>query len=250
MKKLTLLAFLLTFFAISFAQVRGNEIEVVVTLDREGWVYSCGEQAQFQVQVLKGGALLKGAVVDYKQGVEMYESIEKKDVVLKDGTLSLKGTMKTPGFYRLTVNAKVNGKQYEGMATAAFEPEKLQPQTDCPKDFDEFWQKTLSDARTNVPLESTRRLLPEYSTDKVNVYEVSFQNIRKNSRFYGILCVPTKPGKYPCLYKVPGAGCRPYHGDVGEAEKGCIVLEVGIHGVPVTNQKPFYEQLQHGPLFN
>jgi len=250
MKRLTLLSFFHTFFIASFAQIRGNEIEVLVTLDREGWTYKCGEQAQFKVQVLKSGALLKNAVVDYKMGVEMYENIEKKDVALKDGTLALKGTMKTPGFYRLTVNAKVAGKTYEGMATAAFEPEKLQPQTDCPKDFNEFWDKAISDARRDVPLESTRRLLPEYSTDKVNVYEISYQTNRWDSRFYGILCVPTKPGKYPCMYKVPGAGCRAYYGDVWEAAKGCIVLEVGIHGVPVTNKDPFYKQLQNGPLNN
>lgn len=250
MKKLTLLSLLLTLFVTSFAQIRGNEIEVLVTLDREGWTYKCGEQAQFKVQVLKSGALLKNAVVDYKMGVEMYENIEKKDIALKDGTLALKGTMKTPGFYRLTVNTKVAGKEYEGMATAAFEPEKLQPQTDCPKDFDEFWDKAISDARRDVPLESTRRLLPEYCTDKVNVYEISYQTNRWDSRFYGILCVPTKPGKYPCMYKVPGAGCRAYYGDVWEAAKGCIVLEVGIHGVPVTNKDPFYKQLQNGPLNN
>lgn len=250
MKRLTLLSFLLSLFTISFAQIRGNEIEVLVTLDREGWTYKCGEQAKFQVQVLKSGALLKGAVVDYKMGTEMYENIEKKDVALKDGTLSLKGTMKTPGFYRLTVNAKVGGNTYEGMATAAFEPEKLQPQTDCPKDFDEFWSKALKDARDNVPLESTRRLLPEYCTDKVNVYEISYQTNRWDSRFYGILCVPTKPGKYPCMYKVPGAGCRAYYGDVYQASRGCIVLEVGIHGVPVTNKDSFYKYLQNGPLYN
>ena len=230
------------------AQVRGENIEVLVTLDRDGWNYNVGETAVFNVSVLRSGSLLKNAKVSYKMGAEMYEDIEKSDVVLKDGTMTLKGSMKKPGFYRLTVNAEVDGKKYEGMATAAYSPEKLLPQTDCPKDFDEFWEKALGDARASVPLNATRRLLPERCTEEVNVYEVSYQNIRNDSRTYGILCVPTKPGKYPAVYKVPGAGCRPYEGDLGWAARGVIVFEIGIHGVPVTNPRSFYTYLQAGPL--
>ena len=56
MRKLTFITFFLTIFVATFSQIRGNEIEVLVTLDREGWTYKCGEQAQFKVQVLKSGA--------------------------------------------------------------------------------------------------------------------------------------------------------------------------------------------------
>lgn len=232
----------------AMAQIIGKNIEVLVSPDRDGWNYNVGETAVFNISVLRSGSLLKGAKISYKMGEEMYEDTHKSDVVLRDGTLTLKGTMRHPGFLRLTVNAEVDGRKYEGMATAAFSPERLQPVTSCPADFDAFWSKTLADARAAAPLQATRRLLPERCTEAVDVYEVSFQNIRWGSRTYGILCIPTKPGKYPVVYKVPGAGCRPYQGDPWWAAKGYIVLEIGIHGVPVTYGQSFYDDLANGPL--
>ena len=92
-------------------------------------------------------------------------------------------------------------------------------------------------------------LLPERCTEKVNVYHVSFQNVRPGSRTYGILCMPKQPGKYPALLRVPGAGIRPYYGDVTTAEKGAITLEIGIHGIPVTMTQDYYDKLFNGALW-
>lgn len=242
-------SFLVLFITIAAtAQIIGNSVEILVSPDRDGWTYKVGENAKFNVMVLRSGSLVKDAVIDYKLGPEMYETTEKKNVRLKDGSTTITGTMRKPGFLRLTVTATIDGREYRGLATAAFSPEELQPTAPCPNDFDEFWSKALSDARAAAPLESTRRLLPERSTDKVNVYEVSFQNIRWGSRTYGILCVPKALGKYPAMYKVPGAGVRPYSGDPWQAAKGCIVLEIGIHGVSVTQPQQFYDDLQSGAL--
>ena len=229
------------------AQIRGNNIIVTVTPDHKDWNYKIGEKATFVVNVLRSGTLIDGAVIDYEAGPEMYPEVKKKGVTLKDGTMRWTGTMKKAGFYRLKVTAHVGGKDYEGLCTAAFSPEQLQPTTVNPSDFDSFWSSTLDEAR-KVSLEPTRRLLPERCTDQVNVYEVSFQNIRQNSRTYGILCIPTKPGKYPALLRVPGAGVRPYQGDVWTASQGAITLEIGIHGVPVTMEQKVYDNLMEGAV--
>ena len=229
------------------AQIRGNNITVTVTPDHKDWNYKIGEKATFVVNVLRSGTLLDNAVVDYEAGPEMYPDTKKEGVTLKDGTMRWTGTMKKAGFYRLKVTAHVGGKDYQGMCTAAFSPEQLRPTTENPSDFDEFWTKTLADAR-NTSLEPTRRLLPERCTEAVNVYEVSFQNIRWGSRTYGILCMPTKPGKYPALLRVPGAGVRPYQGDTYTASKGVITLEIGIHGIPVTMEQKVYDNLMEGAV--
>ena len=246
-----LLLFLCLFAGINMltveAQIKGNNITVTVTPDHKDWNYTVGQQAKFTVNVRRSGTLLDNVKVDYEAGPEMYPDTKKQGVVLKDGTMAWTGAMKKPGFYRLKVTAYVGEKKYEGMCTAAFSPEKLQPTTENPSDFDEFWSKTLSDAR-NTSLEPTRRLLPERCTEQVNVYEVSFQNLRWNSRTYGILCVPTKPGKYPALLRVPGAGVRPYQGDSWTASKGVITLEIGIHGIPVTMEQKVYDNLMEGAL--
>ena len=60
--------------------------------------------------------------------------------------------------------------------------------------------------------------------------------------------MPQKPGKYPALLRVPGAGVRPYSGDVHMASKGVITLEIGIHGIPVTMSQMIYDVLSKGAL--
>ena len=229
------------------AQIRGNNIVVTVEPDHKDWNYRLGESARFAVEVRRSGTLVSDVTVSYEAGPEMYPEVKREGVVLKDGTMSWKGSMKKPGFYRLKVVATVDGRDYTGTCTAAFAPEQLQPTTQDPADFDAFWQKAIEEARW-TGLEPTKRLLPERSTKDVDVYEVSFQNVRWGSRTYGILCVPAREGRFPALLRVPGAGVRPYQGDVWTAAQGVIVLEIGIHGIPVTMAQGVYDDLAAGAL--
>lgn len=230
------------------AQIMGKNITVTVTPDHKDWNYTVGEKAGFEVKVLKSGTTIDGVSIDYEAGPEMYPEVKKEGVVLKDGTMKWTAQMKKPGFYRLKVTAHVDGKTYEGLCTVGFSPEKLLPSAEDASDFDTFWQMAVSDARKNTPLNPTKRLLPERCTNEVNVYEVSFNGMRWGMKVYGILCVPMKEGKYPALLRVPGAGVRPYGGDVYTASKGAIVLEIGIHGIPVTMEQGVYDDLQHSAL--
>ena len=47
---------------------------------------------------------------------------------------------------------------------------------------------------------------------------------------------------------MPGAGVRPYGGDVRVAEKGLITFQIGIHGVPVDMERVVYNNLGAGAL--
>ena len=246
MKRLAfLLLTVLTMLPIE-AQIRGNSIVVTVEPDHKDWNYRVGEIAKFTVEVRRSGTLVNDVTIDYATGPEMYPDT-KKTVTLKDGTLKLTGKMSSPGFYRVDVTAHVDGKDYRGACAAAFSPEKLQPSTVMPSDFKEFWEQSIAKAR-KTDLDPTKRLLPERCTKDVNVYEVSFHNEQWGSRTYGILCVPVREGKYPALLRVPGAGVRPYEGDVYTASQGVITLEIGIHGVPVTMQQGVYDNLNNGAL--
>ena len=243
----------LVFFLFAFltllpvgAQIRGNDIIVTVEPDHQDWNYQVGETAKFTVEVRRSGTLVNDVSIDYAAGPEMYQDV-KKSLTLKEGKLKLSGKMSQPGFYRVDVTAHVNGKDYRGACAASFSPEKLLPSTVMPTDFRDFWENAIKEARYTA-LEPTKRLLPERCTKDVNVYEVSFQNVRWNSRTYGILCVPVKEGRYPALLRVPGAGVRPYQGDVWTASQGIITLEIGIHGIPVTMEQKVYDDLANGAL--
>ncbi|MDR1644640.1 MAG: acetylxylan esterase [Tannerellaceae bacterium] len=226
------------------AQQAQRLVSVVVSPDHADWKYKAGEEATFTVQVYKFGHLLRDVAVDYELGPEFFPTVEKKDVVLKEGKTTLKGVMKEPGLLRCRVVAKVDGRNYEGMAGALYDDGKILPVSDEPADFDAFWAKAIEDAR-RAPLDAVRTLLPEKSTATQDVYEVSFRNTGF-ARVYGILMIPKKPGKYPAVLQVPGAGVRPYNGvNYGE---DVISLEIGVHGIPVTMAQSVYFSIYGGAL--
>ncbi|GHT29356.1 cephalosporin deacetylase [Bacteroidia bacterium] len=221
-------------------------VNVVVSPDHSDWQYKTGEEVTFTVQVYQFENLLKNVTIDYELGPEFFPTVQKKDVVLKDGKTTFKATMKEPGLLRCRVVAKVGGREYEGLATAGYDVDKIKPVTPEPKDFDAFWTAAIADAR-KVPLDPKLVLLPEKCTATQNYYEVSFQNDRFGSRIYGILVVPKKEGKYPAILQVPGAGIRPYNGaNYGD---DIITLEIGIHGISVTQPLQAYNNLYGGALF-
>ncbi len=240
MKKL-LFTLLMLVAAVAQAQIIGKNITVTVTPDHKDWVYKTGETITYTVNVRKSGTLLDDVAIHYEMGPEMYLDV-KKDMTLKDGTATIKAKMSKPGFYKLYVKAAVNGQAYDSWCTVAVSPEQIVPTAQCPKDFDEFWAKAIEEARWTA-LEPHVEFLPDRSTPDVNTYHVSFQNDRWGRRVYGILNVPARPGKYPALLRVPGAGVRPYGGDEWFCKQGAIVLEIGIHGIPVTNPQTYYDNL-------
>ena len=246
MKKL-LLPGLLIWLNVALAQPSARLVTVIVTPDHADWLYKTGEPVKLTIAVYRNNVLLRGAKLRYEIGPEKMEPTKKETVTLKDGTLALDaGTMKTPGFLRCIATAEVDGKDYRGLTTAGFEPQTIKPTVANPTDFKAFWDNAKADL-AKIPVDARMTLLPERCTELTNVYHLNLQNIN-NSRFYGILCVPKKEGKYPAILRVPGAGVRPYGGMIAEAEKGFITLEVGIHGVPVTMEPAVYDNLSRGPL--
>lgn len=232
------------------AQPKVQLIEIAVAPNSTDWNFKAGEKVKFDVAVTKSNRPLMDAKIRYELSYDMMEPFEKKEMTLKDGKGVIHaGTMKDPGFLRCIVYTSFDGKEYSGMATAGFDPEKINPTVSYPDDFLDFWNKAKED-NTKIPMNPKITLIPERCTDKVNVYHVGIQNYQWNSRIYGILAVPKAKGKYPALLRVPGAGVRGYNGDTGNAEKGVITLEIGIHGIPVNMENSIYEDLRNGALKN
>ena len=245
------IAFTFLFFALTLtmgAQIRGQEIRVVVSPSHSDWIYDLNEKCSFTVQVLKAQCLLPDVTIDYELGPDMYPTETKQGVTLKDGTMTLESSMETPGFLRCKVTAHVGDRTYQGLATAAYAPESIEAVSVMPSDFETSWSGVLEEAR-KTPLNPVMRLLPDRCTELDNVYEVSFNTKSWGNRFYGILSIPKAEGKYPALLRVPGAGIRPYSGDTYTASGKVITLEVGIHGIPVTMPQSVYDDLYSGALY-
>ncbi|NIJ53923.1 acetylxylan esterase [Dyadobacter arcticus] len=239
--------FWVTIISIHAQPVR-RPVEVIVSTDHDDWTYKTGEKVQFTVQVLRNGNLVKNAALRYEIGLEKLDPTIKETKTAADGKLTIDGgTLKTPGFLRCIVWVNVDGGEFRGLATAGFEPLKIQPTVPNPEDFDTFWDNAKKELAA-VPMDAKMTLIPERCTEKTNVYHLNLQNNKPNVRVYGILSIPKKEGKYPALLRVPGAGVRPYYGDVVTADKDIITLEIGIHGIPVTMDLSVYTDLGQGVL--
>ena len=246
MRKYFLLLFALVAAIPLFPQIRGNNIVVTVEPDHQDWHYQTGETAKFQIEVRRSGTLLSDVSIDYASGPEMYQT-EKKSLTLKDGTLQLKGTMKQPGFYRVDVVAHVDGKDYKQACAAAFAPEQLQPSTVMPQDFEQFWSNAI-DKAAQVPMLTTVTRNEKESNDKVDVFYVKIQSYKAGNYVYGVLTVPKSPGRKPAILRLPGAAVRPFNGPNELAYEGFVVLDIGVHGIPVDQDKEIYRQLENGAL--
>ncbi|MEN6589290.1 MAG: acetylxylan esterase [Proteiniphilum sp.] len=230
----------------AFSQPARQLVQVIVTPDKADWTYEKGEQAQFQITVLKNNVPLEGIDVKYSIGPELMDAWEKKTVILKKGIATIKTKQfSEAGFLRCHASVEVDGKTYSSYATAGFSPEQIKPTTTLPSDFEQFWDGAKTEL-AKVPMKPVLTLMPERCTDKVDVYHVSIDNIK--GKIYGILCKPKAEGKYPAILHVPGAGIRPYYGDIWSAENGIITFQIGIHGIPVNLEQKVYDNLGSGAL--
>lgn len=234
------------------ATLRAATVKVIVAPDHRDWTYTPGETVHFKVTVTADSEPIDNVTVTYSVGPDMFPG-EKKTVPLPLAGMTIDGgTLAEPGFLRCIVTTEVAGHSYRGLATAAFSPEMITPTQAEPADFDAFWAAGKAEL-AKVPIEARMTLMPDACTSTVDVYHVSFRTAGPKGpvapRIYGILCEPRAPGHYPAVLKVPGAGVRPYFGDPDLASKGVIVLEIGIHGIPVNLAKEVYDELGVGALY-
>ena len=230
------------------AQPAEQLYKISVSPESGVWTFNPGQKVKFDVSVTRCNVPLDDIELPYDISEDMMTPHIKGKVKLKKGRGTIEaGSMKVPGFLRCRVYMKQNGRDYEGVATVGFSPEKLTPITRQPEDFKEFWEKNIAAAR-KYDLTPTMTLMPERCTPTVDVYHVSWANNDWGSRMYGTLSMPKAKGSYPAILKLPGAGVRGYNGDPGHSEKGFIILEVGVHGIPVNLPADVYHNLYNGPL--
>lgn len=222
-----------------------SDVLWVTVPDHADWLYKTGEKANIEVQFYKYGIPQDGVEVSYELGGDMMPSDTKGTVKLKNGKAVISmGTMKEPGFRDCRLTAKVGGKTYSHHIKVGFSPEKLQPYTQLPSDFNEFWNKTKTEA-ARFSLTYTKEHVAKYSTDKIDCYLIRLQLNKQNQCIYGYLFYPKAEGKYPVVLCPPGAGIKTIKGPMRHkyyAEEGCIRFEIEIHGLnPELDEDTFGE---------
>ena len=152
-----------------------------------------------------------------------------------------------PGFTTVNVSVTWDGKKYTGMTNIGFDPDKIQPTTSLPSDFTEFWEDAKAKA-AKVPMLVRERYAPEESDDRVDVYYVRIQSYRVGNYVYGVLSVPKTEGPKPAILRLPGAAVRKFSGIDPLAYEGFVVLNIGVHGIPVDQATEMYRQLENGSM--
>ena len=220
-----------------------------VDVSHADWGYRVGDTAVFTVRATRGGVAVAGVPMVVQVGAERMRAQRVDTVVSTTVGVTVRAALQAPGFLRLTARPLVSSPAPEtsAMATAGFSAEGIEARVDNPSDFDAFWREAVADAR-RVPLEPALSERPDQSTPDVLVYHVAFQNHKVGSRLYGMLVVPRRPGRYPAILKVPGAGVRPYFPNVELARRGVVHLTIGIHGIPVDRDSLLYNELRASAL--
>ena len=134
------------------AQPRQQFVKVLVTTDHADWQYKLGQTVKFTISVVQFGHALNDIKVRYEIRPEKLDATQSNEIMIKDNSVTIDGgSMQQPGFLRCQAYIEVDGKEYTGMTTAAFEPETIKPTTTLPEDFLEFWE--------NAKVEEEERLL-------------------------------------------------------------------------------------------
>ena len=218
----------------------------VTVPDHADWLYQCGEKATVEVQFYKYGVPRNG-VVEWEVGTDLLPADQKGTVNLKNGRAKIQmGTAKKPSFRDLRLKMTLDGIVYEHHVKVGFSAEKIQPFTKEPKDFWQFWQQNLEEAK-KFPLNYTKEYVKEMSNSKVDAWRLKISLDRERHSFYAYLLMPkgAKPGSCPVVLTPPGAGVKPIRDATTRRfypESGFIRMALDIHGLnPTLSEEVFAE---------
>lgn len=221
---------------------------VVVKPDRADWTYRTGEEASFEISVIRDKVPLNNISIDCEYGPEAMPAVKKLKLEISNSTVKLKVPgLKAPGFQTVRASFVAGNRRYSAYTNVGYEPENIQPTQTMPDDFRSFWDKAIADA-SRIPLEPLLSLQADLCTPEADVYHIRFRNEAPGSYIYGMLCLPRQAGTYPAVLRVPGAGVHSFTGDRALAARGVITLEIGIHGIPVNLPQQVYGNLASAAL--
>ena len=238
MKELTLKIFchllLLSFITSENYPYRSDYLWITVP-DHRDWLYKVGEEAKIEVGFYLYG-IPQDIEISYEIGPDMLPSTSSGKANLENGkTIISIGTMTRPGFLDLRLTAKIGSKTYPHHVKVGFSPELLNPYTQDPLDFDDFWKETLATAR-KTKLTYNIEKVDKYTTDEFDTFLLKLRTDNKHY-IYGYLTKPkdaSSEKKYPVVLCPPGAGIKTIKEPMRNTyyvKNGFIRLEMEIHGL-------------------
>lgn len=206
-------------------------VEILLAPKNQNWNFETSEKAVVDIVAHAAGIPLNDVRISFEAGNEMMPPDIKDSTTFTNGKASIRiGTMDQPGFRSCKVNFTFEGKTYDRQLTVGFSPERIKPTVKKPVDFESFWDKNLSKGELVEHISETT-LMPDLSTDRVDVFWVKLHCATEGNYIYGYLCKPKKEGKHPALLVPPGAGVKRTKLFNSYAEQGFTTFFIDIHGL-------------------
>ena len=198
-----------------------------VDIDRPDGIYRCGETATFTVRRLSSENLAATAnpcVTLDNFGTSVVANVAY-DVAATGAAFTVSGTLRKPGFLRLSLPPTKNGRDDPFVFSVGFEPEKIVKGSPSPADFDEFWAASRARLAREVPLDARMVKVPERCTDSFDFYRISFATFGR--RVHGYMSIPKDKSKapFPVGFEVNAAGFGDWTNDMrgdGDAIRVCF----------------------------
>ena len=227
--------------------------EIVISSDRESYLYINGEPVEFTVTVYNGdqparSGKLKVSVA--QDGGPGNTTVQFYDLASSGNPVKIQACMNEPCFclcqawYEGSYAEKTvwyrTPEQAEDLIRFNLLPDvplkaslsALPDDPPRPADFDAFWAETLQKARA-LPQDMQLEKLPQYSRSDADYYRFSM-NTLNGDRVRGFLGVPTGKGPFPVIAMFPGKGpaaVQPI--DCGWTAAGCITVMFNVHKYPI-----------------
>jgi cephalosporin-C deacetylase-like acetyl esterase len=213
--------------------------DLLLTPDKPAAVYAVGEPIHWKVQ-WNGSA--PPASLTYVLKKNDVTEVAKGTLTLDNNAAEVQGKLDEPGWLMLKVDAtSASGGKTEVASGALADPQKLQPTSPRPADFDEFWKAKLQELAAvdpNPKLQSVKVNKPD-----IDYYKITMDNIR-GTHIQGQLARPTKGDKFPAVLILQWAGVYGLDKSwvVDKATEGWLALDINAHDLPIDQPKSFYQQ--------
>ena len=227
---------------------------VTLTPLKASGIYEIGEKIGWHVAVSEGQAL---ATVNYtlkKNGLTVYQT---DTLDLSSGHATIVTSLDEPGAVLLEIQtppapenappaantetgaAQGGRRRNRTQAGALVLPQKLQPSSPRPADFDAFWAAKIEQLHA-IP--ANPQLTPgDSGKENVDFALVRMDNIG-DTHIYGQLAKPKRGGKFPALLILQWAGVYPLQKNsvTARAAEGWLTLNIEPHDLPCDQPAEFY----------
>ena len=247
------LRFIITLFSLTLLPSAFAAVTVEVSIDREDAIYQTGEEVTFTVTAKDGAKELDWGDIRWVLSRGGYETLSQGDETLDGGKgLQVKGKLGRPGFLLLTATfTGPDGKKTNGYGGAGFAPLEIQPSTNAPDEFDEFWDAQKV-ALAKIPMEVESVPLTDGVAEAVDAFDVKIKCANEGPPVSGYFAKSENalPKSLPAVLFVHGAGVRSSSlgTAVNGAKAGFLSMDINAHGSENGKPQAFYDELKKGDL--